>query len=299
MLYRRVLVLTVSLILIGCGDDGGGGGGTSDAASSMADARGGGADAIQDAELLLTNFSTAGHHAVTTTTGNFSTGCSLAYTVYTPSANDSAPLVVLGHGFARGQANMANLAEHIASFGMRVVTPNYCGADHAQNGADAAALAASIANGASVAHAGQSAGGLAAVIAASQDSSAVAALGLDLVDSNNLGGTAASSLTIPLLGLVGAPSSCNSSNNGEPLFQSGQRYGVRVVDATHCDFEDPTDGLCTGFCGGETNAIAVVRAVAAGFLAWQLGVNASGQEWAEPGGVEWERLVGEGKLAPL
>lgn len=252
------------------------------------------------------DFLAGGPRSVTSVIDTLDTAdCSLAYTLFTPDGGDAVtPLVVLGHGFARNQQRMAGLAEHIASFGLRVVTPQYChlslsDADHVANGRDAVALSLALAGDAPVAHAGYSAGGLAAILAATEDAATVAVLGLDYVDADDLGVAAAVALTTPTLGLLGEPSMCNTDNNGAPVFDLDGRWAARVVGATHCDFEDPTDALCTAFCGEETGALPTVRAVAAAFLAWQLGVTPSGESWASPGGTEWERLVDEGTLTPL
>ncbi len=251
------------------------------------------------------DFSARGPLAVDVAQSSLTTDdCSLAFTLFTPEGGGSAPLVVLGHGFSRSQNNMAALAEQLASFGVRVVTPQYCHAslsdvDHVANGRDAVALSSAVAGGAPVVHAGYSAGGLAAVLAASEDPAAVAVLGLDWVDADGLGVDAAAALSVPVLGLLGEPSMCNSDNNGAEIFEAPPRWAARVVGATHCDFEDPTDALCTAFCGEPTGALPVVRSVAAAFVAWQLDVAASGAAWASPDGEEWQRLVAEGWLDPL
>ena len=144
---------------------------------------------------------------------------------------------------------MSVLGEHLASWGLRVATPQLCHSsvldtDHEVNGDDMVALADALAGTAPVAYAGYSAGGLSALVAASSDTDSAALVGLDLVDSGSLGATYAPSVTAPTHGIVGTPSSCNTQNNGVPIVGSiaGALQG-RVTEADHCDFEDPTDFL--------------------------------------------------------
>ena len=63
------------------------------------------------------------------------------------------------------------------------------------------------------------------------------------------GASAASSVRVPVFGLVGEASSCNSNSNFVTALQaSPDSTIVRVTESEHCDFESPTDILCTGFC---------------------------------------------------
>ncbi|MCA9672497.1 MAG: hypothetical protein KC503_43180 [Myxococcales bacterium] len=246
-----------------------------------------------------TDFTKAGPKAVNEASGSLAvSGCSLAYTLYTPAVTTTQPLVVLGHGFTRTAANVADVAKHIASFGVRVVTPTYCGADHAKNAQDAVALSQQLAQGSKVIHAGHSAGGLSAVLAAGQDSAAIAVLGLDLTDAADAALKAAPGITVPGLGLVGEPSACNANGNGRTVFKSMPKGElIRVVNGSHCDFEAPSGALCGLLCGGADAARALLsRALAAAFIAWQAGVDASGQQWVTPGGSERARLAQSGVI---
>lgn len=295
-----------SLALAGCGEPSDQS--LQDAASSVADAppaHSGDATGNADAASATTNFVEPGPHAVTVTAGSATVnGCDLGYSLFAPESADHPSLLLLGHGFQRSAAQMAGLAEHVASFGVRVVTPNFCHSsfldtDHQQNGFDAAALATQLADGDGIVFAGHSAGGLAAVVAASASQDSVAVLGLDTVDANDLASGTSASLTIPIFGIVGEPDSCNSNGNGIAMLGGAMHYGVRMVGANHCDFEDPTTGTCTGFCGAQTSSPVTVRALAAAFVLWQLGLDASGEQWAAPTGSEWQRLANEGVLEVL
>ena len=283
--------------------------GSQDAAGSVVDATQAGssdASATPDAaSASTTDFVEPGPHAVTVTTGSATVnGCDLGYSEFTPASAPHPSLLVLGHGFQRSAAQMAGLAEHVASFGVRVVTPEYCHSsfldtDHQQNGLDAAALATQLADGDAIVFAGHSAGGLAAVVAAAANEDSVAVLGLDAVDANDLASDTAASLTVPIFGIVGEPDSCNSNGNGLAMLSAAMHYGVRIAGANHCDFEDPTSGVCTGFCGAQTGGPVTARALAAAFVVWQLGLDATGEAWATPAGSEWQRLADEGVLEAL
>lgn len=304
----------LALLAVGCGSstDGaadaraaaGDGSPGTDAPVGAVDANGGSADAPVGG---ATDFTVAGPRTVATTTGSMMiNGCDLSYTVYTPSGGDTATLVVLGHGFSRTADNVAEIAEHIASFGARVVTPSYCHStaldtDHQQNGVDAAALSAALRGSADVIHAGHSAGGVSALVAATNDAATVAVLGLDMTDASSIGATAAASLSVPSLGLFGAPGSCNGNGNGRAVFSSmSMSTELVVTDATHCDFEAPTSGLCTAFCGGtDATRAATVVALASAFVAWRAGLDSTGEAWVSAGGSELSRLVGAGQVELL
>ena len=194
-----------------------------------------------------------GPYEVSTSSRSFTTSCSMSATVFEP-AGGSERVVVLAHGFARSSANMAGWAEHWASHGVTVVTPELCHAsmwdtDHVQNGEDLADLAASL-GADEVFFAGHSAGGLAALLAVEQSALAVGWLGLDPVDSEGLG--AAATPAVPATVVVGAASDCNASASG--LDFPGEVSQLSGAD--HCDFESPTDWMCTTFCpdaGGDVH----------------------------------------------
>ena len=75
------------------------------------------------------------------------TDCSsMNCSVYTPT-NPSPPIVVLGHGFARGAGAMSGWAEHLSSWGVMVLLPTLChynvwfGVAHEMNGQNMVELA--------------------------------------------------------------------------------------------------------------------------------------------------------------
>ncbi len=198
----------------------------------------------------------AGPFAVQTgaTTVEGGSGCSLDVDTFAPTGQIDAPVVVLSHGFSRDRAQVSGWAEHLASWGIQVVTPGLChgnifDSDHLANGLDLRSVAARF--GGDVVYAGHSAGGLASLLAAVEDTTSVAVVGLDLTDSEDLGKDASVLLTVPYFGLVGESSGCNSENNGVNVAQRVSRaMALRVTEADHCDFENPTDWLCTTLCAG-------------------------------------------------
>ena len=195
------------------------------------------------------------------------TDCSsMDYGVYYPEGISNPPVVVLGHGFARGSSVMTGWAEHLSSWGVEVLLPTLChynvftGVDHEMNGQNMKELA-SLRGAVDVIYAGHSAGGLAAIIAASQDDNAIGVLGLDTTDTQDVPGVAdfigreyAGGVTSPAFSLRGESSSCNSSNNGLDLFRMmGDYKAVKINSADHCDFENPTDFICELNCESESS----------------------------------------------
>lgn len=249
-----------------------------------------------------------GPYAVETDSGNASLpGCQMGYDVRTPAGLPDAPVVVLAHGFQGNRASMAGWADHWASWGVRVVTPDLCHAsiidtDHAQNGADLNALVAELAIG-PVVYAGHSAGGLAAVVAAAGDDTTVALLGLDMVDNMDLGVDSAPSVSAPAFDLVGEPSQCNTTNNGLTVFGAmPQGRALRVADADHCDFQNPADFLCGITCApnngqfDDATIMATVHGLSTAVVLWQTGVDATGAQWWNAGEHWYDILLGLGIL---
>jgi dienelactone hydrolase len=254
----------------------------------------------------------AGHQRVSSASGSqqVSASCTMEVEVYTP-ASVSGPRVVLSHGFSRTASNVAGWAEHVASWGLEVVTPDLCHAwildsDHEANGQDLVALNDALGGG-PVIYAGHSAGGLASVLAAAQDSDTVAVLLMDPVDYDDLGAGAAPGLAPPLLGLVGEASSCNSSSNGVDMIRAApSAVGLQVTEADHCDFEDPTDWVCTAVCTGSNSRFSdaeiqdAVRGLLTAGAVWAAGLDndARAQWWLE-GGSFYDPMRGDGAVSPL
>ena len=84
---------------------------------------------------------------VTTQTVSIDDDCEMDLSLYTPEGG--GPLLILAHGFARSQVNMAGWASHLASWGVTVATPDLChssftDADHAANADELRALSDAI-----------------------------------------------------------------------------------------------------------------------------------------------------------
>jgi len=215
----------------------------------------------------ITDFLQRGPYEVTDESRTASvTNCTnMNYSVYSPSGIMNPPVVVLGHGFARGADTMTGWADHLSSWGVEVLLPTLChynvfaGVDHEMNGQNMKELA--IAHGATeVVYAGHSAGGLAAIIAASQDTGAAGVLGLDATDTEGIPGVPdligqqyAEFVTCPAFSIMGESSTCNASNNGLELFRMMDESQVfKIASADHCDFESPTDWICESQCENPT-----------------------------------------------
>jgi len=223
-----------------------------------------------------------------------SAGCEVAYTYFRPGKVSKDVMVILGHGFMRSKGRMIDLTRHLASWGISVVAVEFCNSklwagNHDLNGADMVAVARKL-NADKVIYAGFSAGGLAALAAAGLDKNTIALFGLDMVDNKGLGKKIAPELTIPLYGLIAAPSICNADNNGLESYKAASDSRViEVEDATHCHFEFPFDGKCSIACGiGEKRfKREVIQKTILGFttafVLWQTGIAINGETWWSDG----------------
>lgn len=205
------------------------------------------------------------------------TGCNGAPTaavdVYRPSGSGPFPLVAIGHGFQNSKDNEEGLARALGALGIAVVVPQFpslisgCGSDHARNArVMIAALDQQVSVGGidstKLGFAGHSAGGLSAFLAAAQRPVAAVVL-LDAVDSNSLGVTAAAMVTAPTIFLFAEPSSCNQQGNATGWFTAmgTPKARLKVVNANHCDPQEPISGLCTIGCGGAAMTSTVRSAI--------------------------------------
>lgn len=256
-----------------------------------------------------TNYSNPGPFGVTMDTGTREGGgnnCSEPYRLFRPDV-PSDTLVVLSHGFSRDQIAVEDLAEHLASYGLTVVTTNLCHStpfdnDPEQDAADLIALADTSGVQRRL-YVGHSAGAMRSLLAAVQDPSTIAVLGLDLVDVFDLALDAAPLLDAPLFGLLGEPYSCNSDGNGLPVYDAAPgSVPLQIVEADHCDFESPTDWMCTTFCDqpGDTFTDDQIQDVIFGlttaFAVWQSGIDPDGSSWWTDGGVAHDTLIASGAV---
>lgn len=225
--------------------------------------------------------------------------CRLEFDRFTPRGGSAPAVVVLSHGFARSKEQMHGWAEHLASWGVEVVTPQLCflgfgNTDHPANGRTVAALAREISDGRPVVLAGHSAGGLASTLAAAEVPGAHL-FTLDGVDNDRLGEDAASAIDGTAGGLFAEPAQCNDNGNGEAMLAPiDDKVSWRIATSDHCDYENPTDGLCTALCRrGDADHEAIgttIRALTTGFVLWRTGVDPRGQQVWTPGTEAFEAL---------
>ena len=217
--------------------------------------------------VLITDFSQTGPYdvSVESRTASVTDCASMSYDIYSPSGPVDPPVVILGHGFARGSGVMVGWAVHFASWGVEVLLPTLChyniffGVDHEMNGQNMKELG-DIHGSIETIYAGHSAGGLAAIIAASLDDNPMGVLGLDVTDTQGVPGVRdfigrdyAVSVGCPAFSIIGEASSCNGENNGLTLFRMMSDYrSVQITSADHCDFENPTDSVCEMNCENST-----------------------------------------------
>lgn len=164
----------------------------------------------------------------------------------------------------RNQNNFIDLGRALATRGVPVATLDFCSmrpwsGAHSQNALDMRQVATLLNQQNDVIFAGFSAGALAALLAADNQTRAV--ITLDLVDDQKAGFDAAQRLSIPIIGLYGSPSGCNAQNAGNLLFESrpatihgNNRQAQLFTEASHCEFESPSNWLCEILCGDKDSA---------------------------------------------
>lgn len=169
--------------------------------------------------------------------------------------------VILAHGFTRTRATMAGHAAMLARAGYWAIVPDlpYL-LDSRDNARALRDLVRQLQQGAAGAEldrfvlVGFSAGGLSALLAA--DAPGVAGyIGLDPFDRpNDVGLEAARKLATPAFLLRGPSSACNAYSIAEPWVQALPNLveDQQFAAASHCDFESPTDAVCTFVCGDTT-----------------------------------------------
>ncbi|TNE89795.1 MAG: hypothetical protein EP330_10325 [Deltaproteobacteria bacterium] len=178
--------------------------------------------------------------------------------IYLPEDEAPAPLVVVAHGFARSRHRMEGWGTALAGEGFVVAVPNmpYFAKHH-----DNAQAVVELVDEMRASHGerlsgelglvGFSAGGLATAVAAERRGDVGVWVGLDPVDAGGSATSAAASLSIPGIALFAEPSGCNADNNGHAVRDawSGPLLSARVIGATHCDPERPSNASCAWFCG--------------------------------------------------
>jgi len=178
-------------------------------------------------------------------------GRRVSVTLYHPANPESAPLVVVAHGFMRGKRYMAGWGADLAANGFSVAVPTQPAlADHPLNGRVLAELVEKLKSKQKVALMGFSMGGLTTLLAAAQ-TPVDAWIGLDPVDMNGSGKKAAASLTMPCAILRAEPEAWNMHGNANNIIDAipGSKFSIQIHGATHLDAESPTDLLGQLACG--------------------------------------------------
>ena len=216
--------------------------------------------------FLYANYSDNGPHEVITSIDNFTltSGQSIEYTFYKPAEINHTTQVTLVHAFSRNMNSYHELAEHYSSWGLGVITMNLLHSsifdnDPLQDAIDLRELSINFSDGRPVIYVGHSAGAMRAIVAAAEDTNAIAILGLDLTDGayedsggEFLGLMYANMLSIPIWGMLGESSSCNAYGNGLNVYLEAENgNAISISEADHCDFEFPTNFVCTLLCQEE------------------------------------------------
>ena len=181
--------------------------------------------------------------------------------IYRPVGDVSAGVAIIAHGFTRSRVRHRDLGRALAEAGVTAVIPDLPNVmDLWGNGnaivdlvdkLEAGTFGALPADRAHLVLIGTSAGGLATVLAAAKLPGLAGWIGLDPVDRTGTGSEAAAQLMAPAVVLLGGASSCNLFGSGRAIARALPNL-VRTQawkEASHCDFEDPTNNLCSVLCG--------------------------------------------------
>lgn len=213
------------------------------------------------AVLLLGVAATADARTLTMTLAGEKTPVDITSPTVPAGAAGSRDAVILAHGFTRTRATFAGHAAMLARAGYWAIVPDLPFLlDSRDNAVALRDLIRQLQQGAAQAPldrfvlVGFSAGGLSALLAADAPG-VVGYVGLDPFDRpNGVGLEAARKLAVPAFLLRGPSAACNAYSIAEPWVKALPRLvrDQQITGASHCDFESPTDGLCTFVCG-DTN----------------------------------------------
>ena len=270
--------------------------------------------------LLNANYSDSGPHEVVISVDNFtlSNGQSIEYTLYTPANINYMTQVTLVHAFSRNMDSYYELAEHYASWGLGVITMNLFYSsifdnDPFQDAIDLREVSDYFSDGRPVIYVGHSAGAMRAIVAATEDTNAIAILGLDLTDGayedsggEFLGLMHANMLSIPIWGLLGEVSSCNAYGNGVNVYLEAENgNAISISEADHCDFEFPTNFLCTLFCQEENETFqeddikSIILNLSTSYLLYHSDNVSDLNFFWTPGNYYYDDLIDQGAIEQL
>ena len=235
------------------------------------------------ASLLTGVAADAGLFSVQVETGTRTacTGDAVSYSLFIPQPADGLPpppwpAVVLNHGFARTKKAHADNAFFMAQRGLVVLTPDLVGLGGAGTRETNIAVTLDhiewLRTRSDTSHdpleglvdphrmglAGHSAGGALSFEAAARSQAIAfpvrALYLLDAVPWRSTLEAAPTVMPLTLGSLRSEPSACNAQGEVRELLRElpFPVDDLRLVGATHCDPENPTDALCRWFCGGST-----------------------------------------------
>lgn len=188
-------------------------------------------------------------------------GESVKVDLYLPRASNSAPVVVIAHGFSRNRKTMAGWGGLLAQQGFISIAPDLpTWTDHERNGRAVAELLAEVQAGKFIQQpkasglaglVGFSAGGMATLLAAAGNTNVSCWVGLDPVGKGRQTTQAAAALDIPCFVLRAEPSRWNAHGNAGQIFAalSGPAFSLLVNHASHVDAENPTSRAAEWACG--------------------------------------------------
>jgi len=196
-------------------------------------------------------------------------GVDASVDIYRPGAGPSLGVAIVAHGFTRSRVRHKDLGQALAQAGVTAVIPDLPNVvDLWGNGDAIMELAQKLEAGEfGTLHAershlvliGTSAGGLATVLAAARMPGLAGWIGLDPVDRTGSGSDAAARLDAPAVVLLGSASTCNLFSSGRGIARALPHllHMTAFKEATHCDFEDPTNNFCRALCGGSSSEMKV------------------------------------------
>ena len=270
--------------------------------------------------ILYANYSDIGPHEVVISGDDFilSSGQSIEYLFYAPNDIEHTTQVTLVHAFSRQMDTLHELAEHYASWGLGVVTMNLLYSsifenDPLQDAQDLRELSNHLSNGRHVIYVGHSSGAMRTIVAASEDSNATAVLGLDLTDGayedsggEFLGLMYARTSSIPIWGLLAEPSSCNANGNGINVYLEAEHgNAISISEADHCDFEFPTNFVCTLFCQEENETFqeddikSIILNLSTSYLLYHSDNVSDLNLFWTPGNYYYDDLIDQGAIGQL
>jgi dienelactone hydrolase len=189
------------------------------------------------------------------------TGKEVPVDFYLPKGVQSAPVVIMAHGFTRSRHNLAGWGALLAQNGFIVAIPDMPTLTKRGQNSRAISELLDVINKGGIPSApkpeggaaliGYSMGGFSALLAASGNPNVRCWIGLDPVNSGRKGVAAAASLTVPCAVLRAEPAPWNMGGNARQLTKqlSGPYITLRVKAARHSDPESPTDSVAETLCG--------------------------------------------------